>query len=136
MADSVLQECDLPISNLYYITNGGYMTIKEYQEYVRNGASDKYDNKLALLGLMGEVGELSDVVKKETIYSDMSKFEAKYGMSVKDKIKDEMGDVLWQYTLVACLYDLSFDDIITENVRKLNSRHGNQKVAKDGGGER
>ena len=36
------------------------MTIKEYQEYVRNGASDKYDNKLALLGLMGEVGELSD----------------------------------------------------------------------------
>lgn len=112
------------------------MTIKEYQEYVRNGASDKYDNKLALLGLMGEVGELSDIVKKETIYSDMSKFEAKYGMSVKDKIKDEMGDVLWQYTLVACLYGLSFDDIITENVRKLNSRHGNQKVAKDGGGER
>ena len=64
MADSVLQECDLFISNLYYITNGGYMTIKEYQEYVRNGASDKYDNKLALLGLMGEVGELSDIVKK------------------------------------------------------------------------
>lgn len=51
MVDSVLQECDLFISNLYYITNGGYMTIKEYQEYVRNGASDKYTKEIAPLDL-------------------------------------------------------------------------------------
>ncbi len=113
------------------------MNIKEYQQYVKEGASPNYTKQLALLGLVGEVGELSDVIKKEHIYSDMSKFESKYNMSVKDKIKDEMGDILWQFSLVASLYGLSFEEIIEENVRKLNSRHGGSgKVASDGGGER
>ena len=67
------------------------MTIKEYQEYVRNGASDKYTKELALIGLVGEVGEVADIVKKEAIYEDMSKFIEKYGMSVEDKIIDETG---------------------------------------------
>ena len=112
------------------------MTIKEYQEYVKNGASDKYTKQLALLGLVGEVGEVADVIKKEAIYEDMSKFVEKYGMSVEDKIKDECGDVLWQLMLVMCKYDLNVEDIINYNVEKLNKRHGNQKVAKDGGGQR
>lgn len=112
------------------------MNIKEYQEYVRNGASDKYTKELALLGLVGEVGELADVVKKEAIYEDMSKFEAKYGMPVDKKIIDEAGDCLWQLMLVLCKYRANVEDVINENVRKLNSRHGNQKIAKDGGGER
>jgi NTP pyrophosphatase (non-canonical NTP hydrolase) len=113
------------------------MTIQEYQNYVKEGASPKYTKEIAILGLMGELGELSDVVKKETIYNDMSKFEAKYGMTVSEKAKDELGDVLWQYMLVASLYNLSIDEIIEENVRKLNSRHGGAgKTANDGGGER
>lgn len=113
------------------------MNINEYQEYVRQGANPVYTPQLALLGLMGEVGELADVIKKEHIYDDMSKFEAKYGMSVKDKIKDEAGDVLWQYMLVLCQYGLTVDQVIAENVRKLNARHGGVgKTAADGGGER
>lgn len=113
------------------------MNIKEYQKYVKEGASPKYTKELALLGLMGEVGEIADIIKKSHIYEDMSKFELKYGMSVKDKIKDELGDILWQFTLVAVLYDISFDDIINDNVKKLNSRHqGRGKIASDGGGER
>ena len=63
---------------------------------MKEGASPKYTKELSLLGLMGEVGELADVVKKSNIYADMSKFEAKYGMSVEEKIADEAGDVLWQ----------------------------------------
>lgn len=112
------------------------MTIQEYQEYVRNGASDKYTKQLALLGLVGEVGEVADVIKKETIYEDMSKFIEKYGMSVEDKIIDECGDVLWQLMLVMCKYEVNVEDVINKNVEKLNKRHGNQKIAKDGGGER
>lgn len=109
------------------------MDINSYQDYVKNGASDKYTKQLSLLGLMGEVGELSDVVKKETIYEDMSKFINKYGMSVEEKIKDEAGDILWQYMLVISLYGLTIQDVIDYNVAKLNARHGDQKVAKDGG---
>ena len=66
----------------------------------------------------------------------MSKFIEKYGMSVEDKIIDECGDVLWQLMLVLCKYNVSVEDVINKNVEKLNKRHGNQKVAKDGGGER
>ena len=113
------------------------MNIQEYQEYVRQGANPVYTPQLALLGLVGEVGELCDVLKKEQIYADMSKFEAKYGMSVKDKIRDEAGDVLWRLMLVLCKYNLTIDDVVAENVRKLNSRHGGAgKTATDGGGER
>ena len=87
------------------------MDIKEYQEYVRAGASPAYDQHLALLGLVGEIGELCeagnatvspmgtclklesyvgqlcDVIKKVHIYLDMSKFEKKYGMTAEEKIK-------------------------------------------------
>lgn len=113
------------------------MNIVEYQAYVDNGASFKYDKKLAIIGLMGEVGELSDVIKKEAIYDDMSKFVEKYGMSVDEKIADEIGDCLWQLVLVACKYDLNIEDVINKNVEKLNSRHkGFNKVNPNGGGER
>lgn len=112
------------------------MTIKEYQEYVRNGASDKYTKELALIGLVGEVGEVADVVKKEAIYEDMSKFIEKYGMSVEDKIIDETGDAIWQIMCLLNQYNVDFETVIEKNVEKLNKRHGNQKVAKDGGGVR
>ena len=173
------------------------MNIKEYQEYVRAGASPAYDQQLALLGLVGEVselceagnstcsvagsclnlesyiGQLCDVIKKVHIYSDMSKFEKKYGMTAEEKIKmlatqakealgniesatdlfadvsekrspemreevkSECGDCLWQLALVLCKYDLTFDEVINYNVEKLNARHGGAgKTAVDGGGVR
>ena len=109
------------------------MRLKDYQRFVKNSASPKYDNKLAIVGLMGEVGELADVVKKETIYEDMSKFEKKYGMSVRDKIVSEIGDVLWQLTLVMIKYDTTFEEVVTHNVEKLTNRHGGTTTATDGG---
>lgn len=112
------------------------MNIVEYQNYVKEGASDKYDKQLAIIGLVGEIGELADVVKKEAIYEDMSKFIAKYGMSVKDKIIDEAGDVIWQYMCLLNQYNVSVEEVINKNVEKLNERHSGVKVAKDGGGVR
>lgn len=112
------------------------MNLKEYEHFVRDSASPKYDKKLAIIGLVGEVGELADVVKKETIYEDMSKFEAKYGMSVKDKIKDEAGDVLWQFQLVLIKYGLDLQDVLDSNFEKLMKRHDGVKTASDGGGVR
>lgn len=112
------------------------MNINDYQKYVKNGSSDKYTKQLSIIGLIGEIGELADVVKKEAIYEDMSKFIEKYGMSIDEKIIDEAGDCLWQFVNILNQYDISIDIVINENVEKLNKRHGNQKVAKDGGGVR
>lgn len=110
--------------------------LEKYQTFVREGASPKYTKELSIIGLVGEVGELADVVKKETIYEDMSKFIAKYGMSVREKIIDEVGDSLWQLVLVMCKYDVSFGEVVDHNVAKLLKRHGGVQTAKDGGGER
>lgn len=113
------------------------MTIQEYQKYVEEGANPVYDQSLALLGLVGEVGELCDVCKKVRIYDDMSKFEAKYGMSVREKAIDEAGDCLWQLALVLSKFGTTFDEVIEANVAKLNKRHGGAgKTASDGGGVR
>ena len=109
------------------------MNSKSYEMFVRNGASSKYDKKLAIIGLVGEVGELADVVKKETIYEDMSKFEEKYGISIKDKIIDEAGDVLWQFTLVLIKYGVTIGEVMDKNYKKLIKRHNGEGVAKDGG---
>lgn len=110
------------------------MNSKNYQEFVETSASSKYDNKLAIIGLVGEVGELADVVKKQTIYDDMSKFVEKYGMSVRDKIIDECGDTLWQLTLVMCKYGVTIEEVMDKNYEKLTKRHGGAgKTASDGG---
>ena len=34
------------------------MEIKDYQQYVRDGISNRYNLELAILGLAGEVGEI------------------------------------------------------------------------------
>lgn len=109
------------------------MNNKEYQKFVEEGAHPSYDDKLAIVGLVGEVGELADVVKKKCIYEDMSRFERKFGMTIEEKIKDEAGDVLWQYVLVLCRFGISIDDVMEYNVRKLRARHKDGIPARDGG---
>lgn len=110
------------------------MNIKEYQNYVREHSSYKYNKKLAYIALVEEVGEVGGVIKKSAIYEDMSKFIEKYGMSVEDKIVDELGDCLWQYINLLNQYNLDLQDVLDANVVKLNNRHGSNKtVAKDGG---
>ena len=111
--------------------------IKDYQQYVKQGANPVYTKELAIIGVIGEVGELADIVKKEHIYDDMSKFEGKYGMTVRQKIADECGDVLWQLVNLMNMYNLNIEDVLNENILKLNKRHGGSgKTAVDGGGAR
>ena len=109
------------------------MNINEYQTWVSQGASSRYDKLTSMLGLVGEVGEVADVIKKSCIYTDMSKFIEKYGMSVDEKIIDELGDVLWQYINLLNQYNLSIDVIIETNVQKLTNRHKGNTVRADGG---
>ena len=103
------------------------MLISEYQEYVREGASEKYaDLKFAALALVGEVGEVCDVIKKANIYTEQN-------IDVKEKIKDEMSDVLWQYVALANSAGLTVEEIADYNVAKLNARHGGAQLALNGG---
>lgn len=105
------------------------MNCKEYQQYVREGASEKYaDAYFAALAMVGEVGEVCDVIKKANIYTEGEGYQ-----QLRCRIQDELGDVLWQWVALANSFNLSMDDIIEYNVAKLNERHGGAQLDKTGG---
>ena len=105
------------------------MEIKDYQNYVNEGISSRYTLELALLGLVGEVGEVCDVVKKHGIYPE--RFET--ATQLQDKIIDELGDVMWQAFAVATVMGIPMDHILEYNINKLNERHGGVKIDETGG---
>ena len=68
----------------------------------------------ALLGLSGEVGELSEAVKKWLYYG--KPLDAM-------NIKEELGDVLWYMALLCNTLSLDLWDVMEANIRKLKVRY-------------
>jgi len=70
---------------------------------------------IAALGLVGESGENADFIKK-------SLRNVKFPLQI-DKIKLELGDVLYYVCTIATLLGISLDEIINANVEKLTARN-------------
>lgn len=68
----------------------------------------------AALGLTGESGEVADLVKK-------SRFQG-HELNV-DKIKKELGDILWYLNLMADCVGLDLEEIAEANLEKLYCRY-------------
>lgn len=68
----------------------------------------------AALGLSGEAGEVTDYIKKVVFH--------KHDMS-KEKIAEELGDVLWYITYTAALIGYSLEDIAKMNIEKVHRRY-------------
>ena len=68
----------------------------------------------AALGLAGESGEVSDEVKKS--------FFQGHELSV-EKIKKELGDILWYLNLMADCIGVDLEEIAQANIDKLYSRY-------------
>lgn len=71
------------------------------------------------LGLAGEAGEVANIVKKiqrddQGIITDAR----------RDKLRDELGDVLWYISACADELGITLDEIAAFNVNKLAQRHG------------
>ena len=74
----------------------------------------------ALIGMMAESGEFAEVVKKKVFQSD-SKFKS-------DEIfhmKRELGDVLWYWVQGCKALGFTPDEVMDENIRKLEKRYPN-----------
>jgi NTP pyrophosphatase (non-canonical NTP hydrolase) len=77
------------------------------------------------LGLAGETGELIELIKKHRYH----------GKSLdREKLKSELGDILWYLTDIATECGLSLVDVAQSNVYKLEARYPNGFVL--GGGKR
>lgn len=89
------------------------MTLKEFQKWqqsVDKGAGDLW---YPCLGLAGEVGEVTEPIKKH--YRDGREINLK-------ELALELGDVLHYTSMIASRLGLKMEDIAQANVDKINTR--------------
>ena len=92
------------------------MDIGEYQR--QSAASDVLpddDLTLTLLGLAGEVGNISAEYKKQR--RDTVGYRA-----FRDEVREELGDLIWYAAALARRCDLDLDDILSDNLHKTELR--------------
>jgi len=105
------------------------MDWNEYQGFVQS--TKKYDSRFKLMypviGLASEAGEVAGKLKK--ILRD---FEGRVDELQRNKLIDELSDVLWYVT--ACVDDLDFtlEELALYNASKLSERMQNGTIQGDG----
>jgi len=93
------------------------MEFNEYQERAKETAM--YPNKLdggfyyTALALAGEVGELLNKIKK--IARDNIQIP-------REEIISELGDILWYLSETARNFDISLEEVVEYNLKKIRSR--------------
>jgi NTP pyrophosphatase (non-canonical NTP hydrolase) len=75
-----------------------------------------------LLGLAGETGELLSEYKKHLR-------DGASHLLFKDRIAEELGDLLWYIANVATKFDLKLDDVAQTNLKKTRDRWGPQDTS-------
>ena len=95
------------------------MIISEYQEKAMRTVNSKIPLEQlneGALGLVAESGEVADLVKKHLYQGHPFK---------KDKLIEELGDVMWYIALLCYSQNLSLHDIMQGNINKLEQRYPN-----------
>lgn len=107
------------------------MELNEYQKKAISTAvyPKKYKIIYPAMGVGDEAGEVLGKVKKWMRGDDG---KGKMSAERKEKITDEMGDVLWYLAVLASDLGVSFDDIAKANVNKLQLRKKKGKLKGDG----
>ena len=94
-----------------------------HQTAVYPGAGKGTMQELAYigLGLAGETGEVVDGLKK--IYRSQGTEKADEVMKAQEAhIKEELGDVMWYFARLCNAFGWSMEEILKENLEKLNIR--------------
>lgn len=86
-------------------------------ERTANRGSEDTDERRLInfsMGLAGEAGEACDAVKKIVFH----------GHSLdQDKLRDELGDVMWYLAMFAKTCGLTLEEIAEANIEKLRQRY-------------
>lgn len=92
------------------------MTFVEYQVLAqRTSLDDGHDRILnGCMGLCGESGECIDILKKNRM---------QYHQLDKQKLVEELGDVMWYCAELATGLGMALDDIARANIEKLRKRY-------------
>lgn len=110
----------------FYNDGGGYIetgceivrTPNDYQRcalYYEHGMYKTYPRIFnAVLGLTGEAGECADLVKKAMFQGHELD---------REHFAKELGDVLWYVSLGAAAIEMTLEDIMEMNLKKLKARY-------------
>ena len=91
------------------------MTGNEYQKLAMRTANEECFNLAnAGLGLSGEAGEATDIIKKYLFHG--------HGLCPEHLAK-ELGDVMWYVALVATLIGYDLEGVMQMNIDKLKARY-------------
>lgn len=93
------------------------ITVEQYRLFVEQGnfTKDARDAQfLSAMGLAGESGEVCDYLKKVLLHGKPLD---------REKLVDELGDVLWYLIHTMNTFDLTFEEVINHNVHKLCERY-------------
>ncbi len=94
------------------------MNLNDYQAHARRTMPTSRDPKSIyqhmILGLLGELGEVTDLLKKHIHHMhDLN----------KPKLRQELGDLLWYVSNLADTAEIPLDDVATHNIAKLQERY-------------
>ena len=96
------------------------MDFNEYEVLAMRTANPSMDDSDCLimggLGVSGEAGEISDMIKKVTFH----------GHSLdEDELIKEIGDVLWYLALLSKTAHTTLEEVAKRNIKKLENRYPN-----------
>lgn len=102
-------------------------TLSQYQTEAMYTAQikPKHAKAYSVLGLNDEAGEVAGAYKKY-LRGDFGEEE------LIKRIKKELGDVMWYLAYTASVFDLTLDEIASENIRKLQDRQERGEIRGDG----
>lgn len=92
------------------------MEINKFQELSTRTMKQEGAENNCILGMIGEMGEIVDLYKKVTYQGHPYN---------KEKVKEELGDVLFYIANYATVNDINLSDCLKSNVDKLRKRFPN-----------
>jgi NTP pyrophosphatase (non-canonical NTP hydrolase) len=102
------------------------MNLTEYQTAAARTINNKQPavNNINnfVYGLVGETGEVVDILKKHMFHDHPLD---------KIALKKELGDVLWYVSALTTIFNLSLNDVAETNIKKLLKRYPNGFNSKD-----
>jgi len=99
-------------------------TLGKHNDLARSLSPSERPATLAMvaLGIAGEAGEVAEIVKKHLFHGHPLDNE---------KLRKELGDVLWYLAAVATVQGIDLQDVADANVEKLRARYPNGFNAED-----
>ena len=96
-----------------------FLTLNDYQEKASATAIFPSDNAIPYLtlGLTGEAGEVAELIKKS-----IRDENGHIGDRRKQKLKKELGDVLWYLSQLSAELGITLEEVGQKNLDKLGKR--------------